>query len=188
MPNPEILKFCLENGFIIDKELFESLSQIDIAIAKSIIEKIKQASNERFITKTILFNRVQEIDNIVTSFDNENKKVVERLFINLGLNIEIKKEKILEKEPKEKEEEKQDSASFRIINSYNIPAKKFEVSDFVRHFRNRFLEMKKILQERTELQNLISINKIGVNKQNFSIFRVALQNHTSKKEHHLLDV
>ena len=188
MPNQEILKLCLEKGFIIDKELFESLSQIDISIAKMIIEKIKQTSNERFITKTTLFNKIQGGDNIVTSFDNENKKVVERLFINLGLNIEIKKEKILEKEPKKEEEEKQDSASFRIINSYDVPTKKFKVNDFARHFRNRFLEMKKILQERTELQNLVSINKISGNKQNFSIIGAVLNKRTTKNKNILLEM
>lgn len=187
MSNQEILKFCLENGFIIDKELFESLSQIDVSIAKKIIEKIKQASNERLISKTILFNKSQEVSKIVTSFENENKKVVERLFISLGLNIEIKKEKTLEKEPR-MEEEEQSPASFRIITSHDIPTKKFKVNDFVRHFRNRFLEMKKILQERAELQNLVSINKISGNKQNLSIIGAVLSKRTTKNKNILLEI
>ena len=127
------------------------------------------------------------MDNITTSFDNENKKVVERLFINLGLNIEIKKEKIVEKEPIKEDEEKQDS-SFRIISSYNVPTKKFVVNDFVRHFRNRFLEMKKVLQERAELQNLVSINKISGNKQNFSIIGAVLSKRTTKNKNILLEM
>lgn len=188
MSNQEILKFCLENGFIIDKELFESLSQIDVSIAKRIIEKIRQASSERLISKTILFNKRQEISNIVTSFDNENKKIVEKLFINLGLNIEIKKEKILEEEQIVKEGGEQGHASFRIVTSYDVPTKKFKVNDFVRHFRNRFCEMKKILQERAELQNLVSINKINGNKQNFSIIGAVLSKRITKNKNILLEM
>jgi len=192
MSGQEILKFCLENGFIIDKELFESLSPIDFDVARRIIEKIKEASNTRLITKTILFSKSQELSRIATAFDSENKKRVEKIFINLGMNIEITKES----EEAEREESK-DAGSVkmamplkdvRIISSYNIPTKKFKVADFARHFRNRFVEIKKLMQDRPELQNLVSINKIGGNRQNFSIIGAVLKKRATKNKNILLEL
>jgi len=68
------------------------------------------------------------------------------------------------------------------------PGKKLAVSDFVKNFRNRFSEMRQILETRSELQNLISINKISGNRQGISIIGMVLDKKITKNKNILLDV
>ena len=57
MIEQKILKFCIEKGFLLDKELLDVFSEIeDTEIVKLIIENIYNASNQRIITKNFLTN------------------------------------------------------------------------------------------------------------------------------------
>ena len=51
----------------------------------------------------------------------------------------------------------------KVLSSPVITSKKLEVRNFVKHFRSRYKGMKKLLMERPELDNLISIDKITGN-------------------------
>ena len=49
--NQEILKFCLEKGFLLDEEVLKVLSETgDLESAKIILEKIKNYTQKRVIT------------------------------------------------------------------------------------------------------------------------------------------
>jgi len=60
----------------------------------------------------------------------------------------------------ESEKEVKNEGTVNIIFSYNEPPAKISAQNFINHFNSRYTSMKKILQQREQLNNIISINKI----------------------------
>jgi DNA polymerase II small subunit len=174
----EILKYCLERGFLLDKEILTLLNQIDIEIARQIVERINVICKERLITKSCISKNQSAIQ---YAFSSEgDKKIVEKLLVNLGLQIEITKETI-----SERQESRQD---FKILQNFTERSRKIEVVDFVKHFRNRFEDMKNLLKERQELTNLISINKISEDRPGISLIGMVYSKRVTKNKNIILEI
>ena len=76
---------------------------------------------------------------------------------------EIDLDNLLKEEfQKEKSEEKNPLNKVKIIYSYNDEPKKRELQDFVEYFNNRYKALERILKQRQELKNTISINRISI--------------------------
>jgi len=182
--NNELLKCCLENGFLLDKEMLDLLSQIDGEIAKRIIAKIGLICSDKLVTKSCLtknFVRAQQVFS-----DMGEKIIIEKLMVNLGLKIEVTKE-ITEKVVEKKAEGKNEG-NFKILQAYNDKSRKIGVQDFVKHFKNRFETIRNILRDRPELQNLISINKITGDKQGISLIGMVYSKRVTKNKNIILEI
>jgi hypothetical protein len=93
MNNSEILKFCVDNGLLLDSEVLGLFDEIkDVNSIKLILEKIKESTNQRVITKNLFNQNKEKVSQILTSLPNENQQAIKKLKINFGLNIEISKE------------------------------------------------------------------------------------------------
>lgn len=191
--NQEILKFCLEKGLLLDKETFDLLNDFDDKTARDIIEKIS-GLKERIITKSFITKNADRLRELIG-----DKKVVDKLKINLGLSLEISRERYIDEKTEEERpaevgvvgavgEEGFELGNLKIIFSLADLGKKLEPADFVKHFRNRYLELKLVLQERQELENLSSINKISGQKQNISIIGAVFNKRATKNKNILLEV
>ena len=174
----ELLKYCLEKGFLLDKEMLELLNQIDIEMAIKIVDKINMFSKERLITRSFIVKNQTAMKQAFSDLDE--KVVIEKIFVNLGMQIEITKE-IIEK-PK-----KQESA-FKILQNNSEKSRKIEVQDFVKYFKNRFESLRNILKDRQELQGLVSLNKISGDRQGFSIIGIVYSKRTTKNKNILLEI
>lgn len=183
----EILRFFMKKGFLLDNEMLDFFNQLeDKEIADRILEKISGA-NEKIITKSLIDKNLSEVQPIFLSLRDEKRKVVERFFVNFNLNMEIKKEKYIEKE-EEIEKVEETANHLKIISPTIVPAKKIRVEDFVKHFRNRYTEFKQILQDRTELQNLTSLDRINGQRQNISTIVLVLNKRITKNKNILLEI
>lgn len=187
MTNQELLNFCLEKGFLIDRDILNQLSEFeDIETIKSILEKINFYTQKKFITKNLLTENKEILSQIFLNLPDIHQKKIESLKINLGLSIEILKEVSIEKY---KEINLNNfSNSVKILSSNITLNKKIEVSDFVKYFKNRFLILKNILQNCKELQNLVSINKISGNRQGFSLIAMISDKRITKNKNILLEI
>jgi len=197
MNSKEILKFCLEKGLLLDKEVLSLFSEADdLDSVKLIIEKIKSSTQQRIITKNIFNENKEQVSQFFLNLPKENQKKFERLKIKLGWSIEISKEVSSEIN---QEEKKQKPISFiqkkeELINGVKIvsmaqpPPKKLEVKDFTTHFRNRFSEMKNILQDSSRLNNLVSINKISGGRQGISLIGMVSEKKITKNKNILLEL
>jgi DNA polymerase II small subunit len=117
----------------------------------------------------------------------EKKKRVENLKIKLGLSISISKE--ISEDVSMKQGTLNDFSDVKILSSDIVFNKKIEVSDFVKHLRNRFIEMRKILQEHSELNNLVSINKISDSPNRaISLIGFVSDKRTTKNKNILLEL
>lgn len=197
MNTQEILHFCFEKGILIDKEvlnLFEDTN--DVRSAKLILETIKQHTQKKIITKNVFSENREKVMQFFSSLPTENQKKLEKLKIKLGLSIEISRQEIehLTDEdnqninlPLQKNNE-EDLSNVKVISQSPSLGKKIVIKDFLNHFKQRFIEMKKILQEHDELDNLISINKISRNNQRISIIGMVYSKRVTKNNNIFLEV
>ncbi len=185
MDSQEILRFCLEKGLLLDKEVLNLFSETrDVESVKLIIEKIKIYTQQRIITKNVFYENKDKVNQFFSTLPEENQKELETLKIKLGLSIEISKE--IEK-PK-KLELKTFVKGVRIVSMIPSSSKKLETKDFINYFKSRFNEMKNFLQDSPKLTNLISINKILDNRQGISIIGIISSKRITKNKNILLEV
>jgi len=192
MDPKQILQFCLEQGLLVDKDILTLFSESkDFDSIKMIIERIKNQTNQKIITRE-LFDRDKEgVINVFSSLPEEKQKNLESLKIKLGLSIEISKEVISETIKKEADLNKKTSekaTGVKVISGSLIQTPKISVENFITHFRNRFIDMKNILQERAELRNLISINKIFGDRQRVSIIGMIMEKRITKNKNIIFEV
>ena len=165
MDKKEILKFCLENGLLVDKDVLNLFDNtMDTPSTKIVLERLKSVLNKRVINKE-LFKDIEKVNKISLSLPNENQKQFDKLKIKLGLNIEISRETINEKSIKDTSKKLDKNKEMVKINSMPVlSGKSLVVKDFVKYFKERFVALSNILQEHSNLENLVSIGKISGKK------------------------
>ncbi len=184
MDTKEILKFCVEKGLLLDPEVLKLFSEtIDEEEAKMIIEQIKAHTKSRIITRALFEQNRNQASEFFLELPKENREKLERLKIKLGLQIEISKETAIT----QKKTNQQESSVSVLSRAPNI-RKKIEVDDFVKNMRSRFQSIKEILQERTELENLISINKLSKTRQGVSIIGLISEKIVTKNRNIIFEV
>ena len=181
MDKKELLNFCIEKKIVLDNDLLNLFSQFeDLNSIKDFIESLKKVTQKNFITRNVLTSNKEVIKNVLLSSSNENLR---ELTIKLGLNLEISAKTLDSSMNFSSEKPK-----VKITSSYNVPPKNFEVKDFVKHFRSRFDEMKKLLEGNSSLESLVSINKITYSKQNVSIIGMVYHKSITKNKNIILEV
>lgn len=198
----EVIKSCLEKGFLVEADLvalLNEVSSIDSELSLYLTSILYDVGKTKFLTKKIFSENLPKIKVMINNYslkdkDNEGKvneclRLLEKAFASdkrddaQGMAKETP-------EPAEAGEDSNSAArgSIQIINSFNLPTRKIKVDDFVRHFRNRFATFKSLLQEHTELQNLISINKLSQQKQNISIIGIIFNKRWTKNKNLMFEV
>ncbi len=186
--NKEILQFCLQRGLLVDKELLDLFSETsDLDSVKLIIEKIKSSTKQNVITRNVFYENKDQVNKVFLELPQENQKKLETLKIKLGLSIEISKEVSIGSS-RENVSKESLSGEVKIVKRPSEEFKKVEVKNFVTHFRNRFSEMRNILQEHSELDNLISINKISDNRQAISIIGLITKKSITKNKNLIFEI
>ena len=142
----EIIGIFLKNGLLISAELLNEINDYE------------QAS------KIFNFLKSKNIDEAVISKD------LNKLLNEQARQIQTE-EKITFNEARKVQVEK-----VKIIYSYKEEPKKREPQDFVDYFNNRYRALEKILKQHQELQNTISINKIGNKKEKESTSIIGIVN------------
>ena len=186
----EILKFCVDRGLLLDEEVFKLFSETtDTESVKLIIEKLRSHTQRRIITKDIFEENKQRVSEFFLTLPRENQKKLEKLKIKLGLHIEISKE--ISSKPMESiqipKESLVEGPSIKIISKSPSFKKKVEVGDIVKNFRDRFCEMKYILQQHSELNDVISINKLSMSRKGASIIGIVSDKRITKNKNILLE-
>jgi len=182
--NEEKLKYFAKKGFLLNPEIIELFSNInDNNISEKILNTIFLVSGNRIITKNTILKNFKQITDFVHITYPEKKEIFDAFFIN-----ELSKKNLyLGEVKKEPEKPKNQCPDFKILSSNIILCKKIEVKDFVAHFRNRYNCFKEILKDRKELNNLISIDKIG-NNRDFSVIAMVSKKRITKNKNIFLDI
>ncbi len=177
MVGKEILKICMEKGFLLDREMLEIFSELDEGEARGLIEKMRGLGiGERVITKTVFSKNIEKIRNVLV--EGGGRTIMEKFFINLGYEI---KEIDLQKD------EAEQVGKVNLMSSPVVAPKKFCVKDFVNHFRVRYEQMKGFLMGR-DLDNLSSIRRIGGDRDSYTIIAAVISKRITKNKNLLLEV
>jgi len=186
MNSQEILKFCMNNGLLVDKEILNLFSETnDVESVKFFLEKVKQKTNQKIITKEVFKEKNLDVDELFLNFPEEKKKNLESLKIKLGLTLEISKEV---QEISGKAQESFQHEKVRVTSMSPCLSKKLEVKDFVRYFKSRLSKISGFLQQRQELKNPVSINKISGNKQGMSIIGIVSDKRVTKNKNVIFEI
>jgi len=188
MDSKEILRFCLENGLLVDNEILNLFSETkDTDSVKLIINHLKNQTNKKVLTKSVIIDNREQVRKILSNLPEENQKKLENFKIKLGLSIEISKEISAENGLVDEKTEKETS-SVRVVSMAPSTSKKLEVEDFVKYFRGRISKMSSYLQERPELSHVVSINKISNARQATSIIGLVSDKRSTKKKNIILEL
>ncbi|MDP2673025.1 MAG: metallophosphoesterase [Nanoarchaeota archaeon] len=193
--NKEIIKFCAEKGFLLDRDILELFNETsDIESIKLIIEKVKTYTHQNVLTKNLFERNKEQVNKFFLDLPEENKRNLEKLRIKLGLSIEISKEADATPSFKIEEPFKEDLKKSNFEKNINILSytpknnDKLEVKNFVNHFRARFNDLREILQGRFELDNLLSIDKISGSRRGISIIGMVYNKSVTKNKNIILDI
>ena len=187
MDSKEILRFCLENGLLVDKEILNLFSETkDVESVKLIINQLKTQTNKKVLTKNLIIDNRDQVRKIFSNLPEENQKSLENLKIKLGLTLEISKEISTENVIEDKLENK--GGSVKVAHMAPCLSKKLEVNDFVKYFKGRLSKMSYHLQERPELNGLVSINKIAGNRQGVSIIGLVSDKRVTKNKNIIFEI
>ncbi|MBI2056953.1 metallophosphoesterase [Candidatus Pacearchaeota archaeon] len=203
--NKEIIKFCAEKGFLVDSDLLELFNETsDVESIKLIIERVKTYTHQNVLTKNLFEKNKEQVSKFFLDLPEENKKNLEKLRIKLGLSIEISKENYIENSKENilgipagieinngKNSDTEKNNFEKNINILSYTPKnhdKIEVKNFVNYFRKRFDDLREILQERFELDNLLSIDKISGSRQGISIIGMVYNKSITKNKNIILEI
>ncbi len=175
--NQELIKFCMEKGLLLDKESYSLLEELGSDIAKAIIEKMS-FFDQRIITRAFIERNAFKISEAIG-----DEKIAQALKIKLNLSLEINIE-----EKKQEPLRELELGNLKIIQSHANLSRKLEPSDFVKYFRTRYSELKKILQERKELESLSSINKLNGDRQAVSVIGLVYAKRITKNKNMMLEL
>ena len=187
MDSKEILKFCIDKGLLIEPEALKLFSEAnDVDSVKMILDQIKSHTQKRIITKTLFEQNKEQVNGFFLALPEENQRSLEKVKIKLGLEIEISKEVSRVSRPIQNKGQ-QTEATIEVLSNPPGPKEKIAVSNFVSLFRNRMDEMKNILQEHSDLENLVSINKLAKGRK-VSIIGMISEKRITKNRNILFDV
>jgi DNA polymerase II small subunit len=175
--NGEILSFIKERGILLEKGIFDLINNINNPkTAKELLEGLERYSGQKMINSSVLSNNFSFVRNFVNKLPGSDKQEVEKVIIKLGLSFEITKETEV---VNIKESGKN---NFKIFYSSISNDKKLEVADFVGNFRSRYNQLQKILMNRPDLNNLVSINKINNERKNYTIIGILSEKRITKNK------
>ncbi|MBS3076748.1 metallophosphoesterase [Candidatus Pacearchaeota archaeon] len=180
----KILDVIREKGLLLEKDVYDLIDGFnDSNFAKTFLEQLERISGEKMITKKVLTKNVGYVKEFVGKLPGEDKNFVEKVFVRLGVSLEVRAEKeVVEKE-------KLPASDYKIFYAETAPDKKIEVKDFVGHFRARFQQLQRILMQRSELQkNLISINKISSERASLSLIGIVKEKRITKNKNMMISL
>ncbi len=182
----EILNFCVEKGLLVDRDMLDIFSESsDFDSIKLVIEKVIKQTNQKFINKELFNKNKDKVQKVFSNLPENKQKNLEKIKIKLGLSIEISKEE--EELSQQIQNENYESEIFISPLSKQLE-KKLEVPDFTNYYKNRFIEMRNILQDHSELDSLISIDKISGNRQGISTIGIVLDKRKTKNGNILMEI
>lgn len=174
-----------KKGLLLEKVIYDLLdcfkSKND---AKVFLEQLERISGQKMITSTTLKKNASFVQSFVTKLGTDDKKVIEKVIFNLGINFELRSEKEVQTDKETLEKKTQDYKIFYADTRYD---KKLEVKDFTRNLRARYQQIQRILMARSELQNnLVSIGKISTARTSLSIIAIVKDKRITKNRNLIL--
>jgi len=182
--NQHLIDIFREKGLLVDGKVLEFLEGInDFESIRLFIEKIKECTGVKFLTFDTFMKNKEKIESYFSLIGFEGGSFLE---IKERFGLEEQKKKVLGSSQEFSINTEHGSVSVNFpVSSCEI---KLSVKNFVDYFRQRFELYKNVLSDKSELENLVSIDKIGKNKRNLSIIGIVYDKRITKNNNLILEV
>jgi DNA polymerase II small subunit len=178
----EIITIFAKKGFLLDRESANFFLNLEnLSLSEEILNKVYAITKGRVVSRKILNDCWHHLKSLFS--EANNKKTIAESFFTTTEQMPIIKPVLVVSNS----EQKKYISDVKIISSNIIPYRRIEVKDFVTHFKNRYNFFKDLLKGRKELENLVSINKIGDNRT-ISIIGIVLSKRTTKNKNIILEL
>lgn len=187
MKSQNILKFCMENGFLIESSALDLLDCIpDDDSVKMAINILGKNTCNKMITRGLFENNKNKLDTFISELPAEQQENFKKLKEKLGMDENNLVENSLHYGETPKNETRR--GNVKVLSEVPPLKPKLEVKDFVKNLKNRFNEIKNMLQDRNELENLVSIDKLSGKGQKSSIIGIVSEKQVTKNKNFILEV
>ena len=192
----KLLRTVREKGLLVEKEVFDLIESFhSVEAANDFLEEIERVSGQKMITSGVVKKNVGVVKRVVGKLPSEDKEVIEKTIVKLGISLEVTKERSVVENKGETAVQtavqtakspnsplKSEGVDYQVVYS-EVPERKLEVKDFVGHFRARYQEIQRMLMSRPELQqNLISLGKLSGNRQTMSFIGIVTEKRITKNK------
>lgn len=178
----ETISFFLEKGILLSPDVVQT-QDLD-----KTYDKIKQNIDEKEFL--VLNNDIKELLKNNQSIDT-NWSELERAktILEKGQGDKVYKE-FLEYINKSKKTEEKTNEKVKVLVSYEADSQKRNIQDFVQYFNVRYKAIEKILRNRHELTNILSINRIlhKTDRSSLSIIGLVQDKQTTKNNNIIFTV
>src|SRR3989338_1607131 len=90
----EILKAVKEKGLLLEKDVMEILEGFgDVKKVKEFLDNLERYSGQKMITKSVLSSNFEFVKGFVSKLEDEEKGIVEKTFIKMGIKLEVERTK-----------------------------------------------------------------------------------------------
>ncbi|MEK6936494.1 MAG: metallophosphoesterase [Nanoarchaeota archaeon] len=180
MEKGEVIQSLLRKGYLVSPDIFTFKDDLKII---SLLEGNFSDNGFLVVNKHIL-DSLELLPKI--SFTGVEK---ERVLLEKGRDSKYNSffELLKTKKIKEASETK---PNLKIVKNYTRTEKKIELQDFVDYFKNRYKNLREILEKRTELMEVISINKVmnKKDKEKATIIGIVMNKEITKNGNFIFDV
>jgi len=200
----DIVSFFLKKGVLVTEDLIETLNnEENLEEIYELISKSKGEESDLLVLNNDLKNILckgnandvlcKEFEKSMVLAQKHKKTETYNNFIKILGKEESKSEQTENQEEEPKTEEKKYSERFekvKVITNFTETEKKKEIQDFVRYFNKRFNTIEKLLRQRGELQNILSIGRVLAKKdrETVSIIGIISDKHTTKNGNFIFTV
>ena len=181
----EIIDFFLKKDILIGSDLLEHLAELDPnELQKNIFSKIKSA--DFLVLNKDLNDLLAKHELLDTNWFDIEKSLV---LLEKGKDNKLYK-RMLDFLSAETKETKQEEQKINILFSYEEESKKRDIQDFVQYFNERYKTLEKILRNRQELKNILSISRALSKKDrdNISLIGMVKDKETTKNKNIILTI
>ena len=202
MSKSKLVSHLITRNYLVSPDFLENFDS-DYEVIDSLNSKIHSKDKPTILDKNILFvlknSEVgsdlnwSEFEKSKAMFEKGKDGKIYKTFLDmLYYNVSDKKKEIINqiideiKQPEDVvvlDKEEKNSSVIVLKNYKEDYSKKREVQDFVQYFRKRYDSMRKILQTRPELANVVSISRVLSKKENdfVSIIGLVSEKNITKK-------
>ncbi len=186
--NEELVRVIRERKLLLDRDVYELLSAIpDISLAKTLLDLLERLSGQKILTKTIAAQNFVQVHKLLGDSSGA-QALSEQVSVKLGINLEITRAQTSAPlAPVPRPAAPETNIKYQVFYADTKAEKKLEVSDFTGHFRSRYAQLQRILMQRSDLQHLVSINKISGDRQQIHIIAYVTEKRTTKNKNMIIN-
>jgi DNA polymerase II small subunit len=182
----EVISFFLEKGILLSPDMLNTEEDID-----KLYERISENASAKDLL--VLTKDVKELLSKTKGVDaNWSELERAKTLSEKGKSDRPYKRFLgyLDKKEATTEPEQKKNSKVRIISSYQEDSHKREIQDFVRYFNARYKALERLLRNRQELNNVISINRVlrKTDRSHLSLIGVVQNKQTTKNDNIMLTI